>query len=100
MYKYQILTCWHIYFQGETDEQQEDGEEEEEIIEVEKGKKEVSLISYFTKKIECKIVNIFLPISFNICFGCSKEGCSFEYPQHMFWLKNKKIIFCYTLRKA
>ena len=22
---------------------------------------------------ECKIVNIFLPISFNICFGCSKE---------------------------
>ena len=25
------------------------------------------------KKIQCKIVNIFLPISFNICFGCSKE---------------------------
>ena len=22
---------------------------------------------------ERKIVNIFLPISFNICFGCSKE---------------------------
>ena len=22
---------------------------------------------------ECKIVNIFLPITFNICFGCSKE---------------------------
>ena len=29
-----------------------------------------------------KIVNIFLPISFNI---------SFEYQQHMFWLRNKKI---------
>ena len=24
-------------------------------------------------KLQCKIVNIFLPISFNICFGCSKE---------------------------
>ena len=23
---------------------------------------------------ERKIVNIFLPISFNICFGCSKES--------------------------
>ena len=26
-----------------------------------------------------------LPISFNVCFGCSKEP-PFEYPQHMFWL--------------
>ena len=38
-----------------------------------------------------KIVNIFISISFNICFGCSKEPShregSFEYPQHMFWLK-------------
>ena len=29
-----------------------------------------------------------------MCFGCSKEpshrDCSFEYPQHMFWLSNKK----------
>ena len=25
------------------------------------------------KKIQRKIVNIFLPINFNICFGCSKE---------------------------
>ena len=43
-----------------------------------------------------KIVNIFLPINFNICFGCSKEPShwdgSFEYPQHMFWLRNKKIL--------
>ena len=22
---------------------------------------------------ECKIVNVFLPFSLNICFGCSKE---------------------------
>ena len=44
-----------------------------------------------------KIVNIFLPINFNICFGCSKEPShwdgSFKYPQHMFWLRNKKIKF-------
>ena len=44
-----------------------------------------------------KIVNIFLPIVFNVCFGCSKEPShrdgSFEYQQHMFWLRNKKIIF-------
>ena len=39
-----------------------------------------------------KIVNIFLSISLNICFGCSAEpshrDSSFDYPQHMFWLKN------------
>ena len=37
---------------------------------------------------ESKIVNIFLPISFNICFGYPKEPShsdgSFEYSQHMF----------------
>ena len=42
-----------------------------------------------------------LPISFNICFGCLKEPLhwdrSFEFPQHMYWLRNKKIIFWYTL---
>ena len=41
-----------------------------------------------------EIVNIFLFINFNMCFGCSKEPShrhgSFEYPQHMFWLRNKK----------
>ena len=39
------------------------------------------------KKFERKIVNIFLPVSLNICFGCSKErshlDVSFEYPQHV-----------------
>ena len=25
------------------------------------------------------------------------ETVLFEYPQHMFWLRNKKIIFSYTL---
>ena len=54
------------------------------------------------QKNEHKIVNIFLPISFNICFGCSKKtshwDSSFEYPQHMFWLRNKKInFFVHTL---
>ena len=50
---------------------------------------------------ECKIIIIFLLISLNICFRCSKEpshrDSSFEYPQHMFWLKNKKFNFNYTL---
>ena len=27
----------------------------------------------FNTIFECKIENIFLPISFNICFGCSKQ---------------------------
>ena len=43
-----------------------------------------------------KIVNIFLPISFNM-FWVLKRTVSlrgfFEYPQHMFWLRNKKINF-------
>ena len=43
-------------------------------------------------------MNIFLPISFNMCFGCTKERYgSLEYPQHMFWLRNKKINFDYAL---
>ena len=49
------------------------------------------------KIFESKFVNIFLTISLNICFVCSKEPShrdgTFEYPQHMFWLKNKKIDF-------
>ena len=48
-----------------------------------------------------KNVHIVLPISFSICFGCSKETSqwdgSFMYPQHMFWIRNKKIIFWYAL---
>ena len=32
-----------------------------------------------------------------MCFGCSKEPShrdgSFEYPQHMFWVRNKEISF-------
>ena len=48
-----------------------------------------------------KIAIIFLSISLNICFGRSKEPShrdgSFEYPQHMFWLRNKKIIFSFAL---
>ena len=48
-----------------------------------------------------KIVNIYLPINFSACFWCSKEPShwdgSFEYPQHMFWLINKKIVFLFRL---
>ena len=45
---------------------------------------------------------IVIPVNFSICFGYSKEPShwdgSFEYPQHMFWLRNKKnTFFCYTL---
>ena len=40
---------------------------------------------------------IFLSISLNMCFRCSKEPShrdgSFEYPQHMFWFRNKKNNF-------
>ena len=39
-----------------------------------------------TNKIfECKTVNIFLSISFNM-----RENSSFEYPQNMFSLRNKE----------
>ena len=43
------------------------------------------------------IANIFLSISSILCFGCSKEPShrdgSFEYPQHMFWMRNKENRF-------
>ena len=45
-------------------------------------------------KNKSKIVIIFLSISLNVCYWCSKETShwdgSFEYPQHMVWLRNKK----------
>ena len=54
----------------------------------------------YTKNFSVKIVNKFFPINFNICFWRSKEPShrdgSFEYPKHMFWLRNKKIK--YSLR--
>ena len=45
-----------------------------------------------------RIITIFfLSISLNMCFGCSKEtsrrDSSFEFPERMFWLRNKKTIF-------
>ena len=43
----------------------------------------------------------FLSTNFNMCFGCSKERShwdgSFEYPQHMFCLRNEKIFFNYAV---
>ena len=44
---------------------------------------------------------IIFVFSLNMCFGYSKEPShwdgSFVYPQHRFWLRNKKIIFSYAL---
>ena len=49
------------------------------------------------KTLKHKIGIVFLSISLNMCYGCSKElshqESSFEYPQHMFWLMNKKYNF-------
>ena len=51
-----------------------------------------------SKNFECKVWNIFIFISFSIWLGCSKELSdwkgSFEYPQHMFWLRNKNFWIC------
>ena len=53
------------------------------------------------KKIQRKIVNIFLPIIFSIWFGCSKEpshrGGSFDTHNICFGLEIRKLCFCYTL---
>ena len=53
------------------------------------------------RKIQRKIVNICLPIILSICCGCSKEPShrddSFEYPQHMFYLRNKIFFLVRTL---
>ena len=38
---------------------------------------------------ECKTVNIFLPISLKVCFGCFKF---FENP-HLLWLRIRKFNF-------
>ena len=47
---------------------------------------------------------IFLSISLNICFGCSKEPShwdgSFEYPQHMLWMGNGFFFLLHTYFKA
>ena len=49
------------------------------------------------KHFKREIAIVFLSISLNMCFGCLKEtshrGGSFEYPQHMFRLKNMKNNF-------
>ena len=48
------------------------------------------------QKDQRKILNIFLPIILAYILGAQKnchETVSFEYTQHMFWLRNKKIIF-------
>ena len=51
----------------------------------------------YIKIVMRKIVIIFLSVSLNMCFRCSKEPShrdgSFEYPQHMFWLRNNENNF-------
>ena len=42
-------------------------------------------------------MSVFLPINLIVCFRCSKgpshlDG-SFEYPQHMFWVRNEENRF-------
>ena len=46
------------------------------------------------KKFQRKIVNIFLPINFNICFGCSKEP---SYLKGL--LSTHNICFCLRNKK-
>ena len=57
----------------------------------------VQSIGSIKQNILAKIAIIFLSISLSMCFGYSKEPShrdgSFEYPQHMFWLRNKKNNF-------
>ena len=59
-----------------------------------RGHKELYPQVELSKNFHRKIAIIFLPINLNMCFGCSKEPShsdgSSEYPQHMFWLGNKK----------
>ena len=47
-----------------------------------------------SKDFERRKVIIFLPVNLKKYFVCSKEPShedgSFDYPQHMFWLRNKK----------
>ena len=40
---------------------------------IEPGEADPTIIGPNGRKFQNKIVNIFLSISFNICFGCSKE---------------------------
>ena len=49
------------------------------------------------KSYKSKIVIIFLSINLNMCFGWTKElfhwDGSFEFPQYMFWMRNKENNF-------
>ena len=53
-------------------------------------------MGYDKRNLSVKIVIFFKPISFNICPGRTKDvhcDVSFEYPQHMCLLRNKKNNF-------
>ena len=62
--------------------------------------KKIELLEILVQKsihYEGKITIILLSINLNMCFGCLNEQShrdgSFEYPQHMFWLRNTEINF-------
>ena len=56
----------------------------------------MSLWLRWAKNVGLKIMENFFDINFNICFGWSKEPSnwddSFEYLNHMYWLKIWKVI--------
>ena len=58
------------------------------------------VLGQLSKNVQHKIPIIVLSISLNMCFGCwiepSHWDSSFEYLQHRFWVRDKKIIFSYT----
>ena len=57
---------------------------------------DTSLVIRLAMLLSKKNVNIFLPISFNSRFWSHCDG-SFEYPQHMFWMRNKyKTIYSHS----
>ena len=51
----------------------------------------IPLFVQVRKHLSIKLYFLFLPINLNLCFWCSKEPShcdgSFEYPQHIVWLK-------------
>ena len=48
-----------------------------------------------------RLIEVATTAGLTVCFGCSKEPShsdgSFEYPQNMFWLRKRKLLFWYAL---
>ena len=52
---------------------------------------------HYSKIIERKLLIFSYPSVLTYVLGAQKN-CSFEYQQHMFWLKSKKIVFFITTK--